>query len=161
MSPPNLQVLPGLGESEPLISFCGHCASRPSAEEVSTRVCTSCHLGVIISAPETLAPAPGEPFLIVDGKLHICALSREAEKILGLVETDVVNRQLTDVLMPADAEAAGIEGLVSIVVHAARGDGTVRDLVVRQAGEWGIRWFTRIGPCGAPSAALMVLAPEG
>jgi PAS domain-containing protein len=161
MSRPNLQLLPGLGEAEPYVSFCGHCAKRPTAEEAATRVCTNCHLGVIVAAPESLAPTPDEPFLIVDGKLQICAVSRKAEKILGSTETDVVNRQLTDVLLPADAEAAGIESLVSMVVHAARGDGSVHDLVVRPAGEWGIRWFTRVGPCGAPSAALIVLAPEG
>lgn len=161
MTRPTLQVLPGLGDGEPYVSFCGHCAKRPSPEEVATRVCTSCHLGLIISAPENLAPDPSEPFLIVDGKLQICAVSRKAEKVLGIAETDIVNQQLTDVLLPADAEATRIESLVSIVVHAARGDGTVHDLVVRPAGEWGIRWFTRVGPCGAPSAALIVLAPQG
>ncbi len=161
MTRPHLQLLPGLGEAEPYVSFCGHCAKRPNAEEAAARVCTSCHLGLIVAAPESLAPSAEEPFLIVDGKLQICAVSRRAEKILGSVETDVVNRQLTDVLLPADAEAAGIESLVSMVVHAARGDGAVHDLVVRPAGEWGIRWFTRVGPCGAPSAALIVLAPEG
>ena len=54
-----------------------------------------------------------------------------------------------------------MESLVSSIVHAARGDGTVHELVVRPSGEWGIRWFTRVGPCGATSAALIVLAPEG
>jgi PAS domain-containing protein len=160
MSRPNLQVLPGLGEAEPFVAFCGHCAARPEPG-AGTRVCETCHLGLIISAPESLAPAANEAFLVVDGKLGICAVSRRAEKLLGAAETDVVNRQITEVLVPADAEAAGVESLVSLIVHAARGDGAVRDLVVRPGGEWGIRWFTRVGPCGAPSAALIVLAPDG
>ncbi len=161
MSRPHLQLLPGLGEAEPYVSFCGHCAKRPTAEDAATRVCTSCHLGLIVSAPESMVPASSEPFVIVDGKLQICAVSRRAEKLLGSSETEIVNQRLTDILLPADAEASGIEHLVSIVVHAARGDGTVHDLVVRPSNEWGIRWFTRVGPCGAPSAALIVLAPEG
>jgi len=158
---PHLQVLPGLGEPEPYVLFCGHCAARPAVAESRTRVCPTCHLGLIVSAPESLAPASSEPFIIVDGKLQICAVSRRAEKVLGVAETEIVNRQVTEIVVPADAESSGVESLVSTIVHAARGDGTVRDLVLRPAGEWGIRWFTRVGPCAAPSAALIVLAPEG
>lgn len=160
---PTLQVLPGLGEGrqEPYVAFCGHCAHRPDPDEPVTRVCTSCHLGLIVTAPASLAPHTGDAFLLVDGKLQICALSRACEKLLGSDEAEAVNRQVTDLLIPADAESAGVEALVSSIVHAARGDGTVHELVVRPSGEWGIRWFTRVGPCGATSAALVVLAPEG
>jgi len=164
MSPrPNLQVLPGLGQGqqEPYVAFCGHCAQRPDPDAAITRVCTSCHLGVIVTAPASLVPKSGDAFLLVDGKLQICALSRGCEKLLGVGEAEAVKSQITDLLLPADAESAGVEALVSSIVHAARGDGTVHELVVRPAGEWGIRWFTRVGPCGATSAALIVLAPEG
>jgi hypothetical protein len=164
MSPrPNLQVLPGLGQGqeEPYVAFCGHCAQRPDPDAPVTRVCTTCHLGLIVTAPVSLAPHPGDAFLLVDGKLQICALSRKCEKLLGATEAEAVNQQVTDLLVPADAESAGVEALVSSIVHAARGDGAVHDLVVRPSGEWGIRWFTRVGPCGATSAALLVLAPEG
>lgn len=164
MSPrPNLQVLPGLGEGrqEPYVAFCGHCAEPPDPDAPVTRVCTSCHLGLIVTAPASLAPQPGDAFLLVDGKLQICALSRRCEKLLGAAEAEAVNRQITDLLLPADAESAGVEALVSSIVHAARGDGTVHELIVRPSGEWGIRWSIRVGPCGATSAALIVLAPEG
>lgn len=163
MTWPQLQVIPGFGETraEPYVDFCGHCGRRAEAVTPATRVCGSCHLGLIVSAPESLAPGVEEPFLIVDGRLQVCAVSRRAERLLGLAESETVDRQLTDVLLPADAEAVGIEGFVSTIVHAARGDRIVRDLVVRPAGEWGIRWFTRIGPCAKPSAALIVLAPNG
>ncbi|MCU0257426.1 MAG: hypothetical protein MUC84_10605 [Solirubrobacteraceae bacterium] len=163
MSRPHLQVLPGYGEAErePYVAFCGHCAKRPAPGDAENRVCSSCHLGLIVSAPESIAPRPGDAFLIVDGRMQICALSRKAEKLLGAGESDIVNRTLTEVVHPADAEAAGVESLVSMVVHAARGDGVVRDLVVRPCDEWGIRWFTRVGPCGTPQAALLVLAPDG
>ncbi len=145
----------------PIHGFCGHCGKRPDPEGPAQRVCPSCQLGLVIGAPESVAPRQGEAFLVVDGKLQICAVSRGAEKVLGAAETEVVNQTLTDVLLPADAEAAGIESLVSTIVHAARGEGAARSLVVRPAGEWGIRWFARVGPCGAPSAALLVLALGG
>ena len=37
-------------------------------------------------------------------------------------------------LVPADAEAAGPGDLVNLLVHAARGDGNVHDLVLRPDG---------------------------
>ena len=51
--------------------------------------------------------------------------------------------------------------MIATISHAVRGQETFDDLVVRPAREWGIRWFTRVGPCTAPSAALIVLAPDG
>ncbi len=157
---PNLQVLPGFSDVEPFVSFCGHCAEQPDPGGTQTRVCSSCHLGLIVSAPASLVPSKKEPFLLVDGRMQICAVSRRAEKVLGAAETEIVNKPIVDVLVPADAEAAGIESLATTIVHAARGDGAVTDLVLRPVEEWGIRWFTRVGPCGA-NAALIVLAPEG
>lgn len=161
MSPrPNLQVLPGLQESEPFVAFCGHCAHQPEPREAGTRVCTNCHLGLIVSAPADLVPTTREPFLLVDGRMQICAVSRRAEAVLGSAETEIVNRPVIELLSLADAELPGAESLATTIVHAARGDGTVKNLVLRPVEEWGIRWFTRVGPCG-PNAALIVLAPEG
>jgi len=39
----------------------------------------------------------------------------------------------------------------------ARGDGEVHDVVLRPTDEYGIRYWARIGPCGPPRAALLVL----
>ena len=60
--------------------------------------------------------------------------------------------------MPADIEVAGPESLVNRVIHAARGEGEVHHVVLRPAREFGIRFWARIGPCGPPRAALIVLA---
>lgn len=158
---PLLQVLPGYADVEPLVSFCGHCAHRPEPEHAGTRVCTSCHLGLIVSAPANIAPTTKEAFLLVDGRMQVCAVSRRAEKLLGAAEVETVGRPVSEILVPADAEVAGIESLGTTIVHAARGDGSVTDdFVLRPVGEWGIRWFTRVGPCGN-NAALIVLAPDG
>ena len=70
-----------------------------------------------------------------------------------------VQDRLTEVLLPADGDLAGIEHMIATISHAVRGQETFDDLVVRPAREWGIRWFTRVGPCTAPSAALIVLDP--
>jgi hypothetical protein len=84
-------------------------------------------------------------------------MSALAEELLGVVETEAVNRHINELLVPADAEASGPGDLVNLLVHAARGDGEVHDVVLRPTDEYGIRYWARIGPCGPPRAALMVL----
>jgi hypothetical protein len=68
-----------------------------------------------------------------------------------------VNRHVTDLLMPADAEGSGGQSLSLAVAWAARGDGGSRTAVVRPANTFGIRLTARIGSCGPPRAALLVL----
>jgi hypothetical protein len=112
----------------------------------------------MVSAPPDAAPRPDDPFLLVDGQLSICAVSRLAEELLMTSETDVVNSHIGDLLVPADIEIAGPESLASLVVHAARGAGETHHVVLRPAKEFGIRFWARIAPCGPPRAALVVLA---
>ena len=84
-------------------------------------------------------------------------MSALAESLLGVTETQAVNRHITEYLVPADAEASGPEDLVNLVIHAARGAGEVHEVVLRPTAEFGIRYWGRIGPCGPPRAALIVL----
>ena len=160
MSRPQFQLVPGHAEREPYVSFCGHCGERPMGTDISSRVCTKCHMGMIVSAPQSLAPELHEAFIIVDGKLQIKAVSREAELLLGAPESDLVQDRLTEILLPADGDLAGIEGMIATIANAVRGEETYEEMVVRPAREWGIRWFTRVGPCTSPSAALVVLSPR-
>lgn len=160
MSRPQFQLVPGHAEREPYVSFCGHCGERPMGTDIGSRVCTKCHLGMIVSAPASLAPELDEAFIIVDGKLQIKAVSREAELLLGAPESDLVQDRLTEILLPADGDLAGIEGMIATIANAVRGEETYEEMVVRPAREWGIRWFTRVGPCTSPSAALVVLSPR-
>ena len=115
-------------------------------------------VGLLVAAPSDAAPNPADPFLLVDGSLSICAVSRAAERLLITSETDAVNSHLSDLLVPADIEIAGPESLINRVIHAARGEGEVHHVVLRPAREFGIRFWARIAPCGPPKAALIVLA---
>jgi hypothetical protein len=124
-----------------------------------SRVCALCGLGVVISAAQDLAPQPGESFLILDRQLKVCALSRGAERLLGVDEPEAVHRHVSDFLEPADAEAGhGDELLQRIVSTAAMGFGPAQSVVVRPAGEYGVRYAARVGSCGPPEGALIVLA---
>ena len=159
MQRPQLVALPGYADRQLDVHFCGHCG-RAAVIDIAapaTRVCGRCELGLLIGAPPDLAPGPSDPFLLVDSALAVCGMSALAEELLGVLETDAVHRHITELLVPADAEASGPGDLVNLLVHAARGEGELHDVVLRPTTEFGIRYWARIGPCGPPRAALVVL----
>jgi hypothetical protein len=157
---PQLVAIPGYAERQADVHFCGHCAQAAVVEiaNPASRVCGHCGLGLLIGAQPALAPSPGDPFLLVDSALSVCGMSALAEQLLDVSETRAVNRHLTEFLVPADAEVSGPGDLVNLVIHAARGVGEMHQVVLRPTAEFGIRYWARIGPCGPPRAALIVLS---
>jgi hypothetical protein len=144
----------------PLVAFCSHCGTRPAppaAGSSHSRVCASCGLGLILESPADVAPSAGDAFLVLDHSLAVCAMSKAAERLLAASEPDVVNRHVSDLLMPAAAEEKDGTGLSAAVAWAARGDTGTRTAVVRPANTFGIRLTARIASCGPPRAALLVL----
>jgi hypothetical protein len=153
----HLRLVPAVAEPQPQTTFCGHCGAEPDGDAFG-RVCESCGLGLLLSANADVAPGPSAPFMIVDGSLCVCAVSRVAEELLGTEETDAVNRHLSEFLVPADAEAAGGDNLMDLVIDAASDASEARVAVVRPPDEFGIRFRVQVGACGPPRAALLVLA---
>jgi hypothetical protein len=140
----------------PSISFCSHCAERPRAGGSTSRVCSRCGLGLMLQSGADVAPDPGDPFVVLNDSLSVCAVSGAAEELLATVETDAVNRHITELLVPAEAEAQGPSNLAVAVTWAARGDAQTRRVVVRPSNTFGIRLTARIASCGPPKAALVV-----
>ena len=141
------------------MSFCSHCGARPHTADVASRVsrvCANCELGLLLESAADVAPAPGEAFVVLDSSLSVCAVSAAAEKLLATQETDAVNRHVTELLVPADAESQGHENLAVAITWAARGDGGCRTAVVRPANTFGVRLTVRIAGCGPQRAALVV-----
>jgi hypothetical protein len=154
---PSLHLVPDPVDPTPLVRFCGHCGlAPPTPMAARSRVCALCGLGVVITAAEDLAPCKGESFIIVDRQLKLCGLSRGAERVLEVNEPDAVHRHICDFLEPADAEAGQGDELLQSVI--AGGFVAPRTLVVRPAGEYGVRYSARVGACGPPAGALIVLA---
>ena len=149
---------PAPAQSEPRALFCTHCGVRPADAHPSSRVCESCGLGLILETRADVAPSPGAAFLVLDSSLSVCAVSGAAEQLLATVETDAVNRHITELVVPADAEAQGPANLAVAVTWAARGDDATRTVVVRPANTFGVRMTARITSCGPPKAALVVFA---
>jgi hypothetical protein len=143
-----------------VVSFCGHCAMAPSPVVAAppSRVCGHCGLGLVLQAGSDLAPRLDEPFLVIDTTLSVCAVSAAAEELLDIEETAAVNKHIADFLVPADANAPSAENLLALLVEVAGGSGEARTAVVRPRQEFGVRYKARIGPCGPPHAALLVLS---
>jgi PAS domain-containing protein len=158
----SLRVLQRERSDQPLKTFCGHCGRSPQDEtaepDVAARVCGKCGLGLMLQAPADSAPGHADPFLVIDGALNICALSRHAERLLEVTETEAVNRHVAEFLVPADAETSSGESLASLLSWAARGESPSAQVVIRPTNTFGVRYWARIGPCGPPTAALLVLA---
>ena len=159
-----LEVVRASVTDRPAKIFCGHCAREPEPIDSPTppsRVCSRCGLGLLLQAPIDAAPSTADPFLVVSGDLTVCAVSRHAERLLAVAETEAVNRHVTEFVVPADTEAAPGESLGSLLSWAARDDAPPRSVAVRPANTFGVRYWARVGPCGPPRAALMVLADAG
>jgi PAS domain-containing protein len=142
-----------------VVSFCGHCAMAPAPARQAppSRVCGHCGLGLVLRATAELAPGQHDPFLVIDTTLSVCAVSAAAEELLGIDETQAVNKHIADFLVPADANAPSAENLLALLVEVAGGSAESRTTVVRPRQEFGVRFNARIGPCGPPHAALLVL----
>jgi hypothetical protein len=156
-----LRLVPETSEAAcPTIWFCGHCGIPPEDNQTPAppaRVCGHCGLGLLLEARADAAPGNADPFLIVDGTLSVCALSSGAEELLAVAESDVVNRSVGELLVPADAEVGGTEAFANTLLWAARGEDAPTRVVVRPANVFGVRMHARVGSCGPPRAALLVL----
>jgi hypothetical protein len=113
-------------------------------------------MGLLLEAGADLAPDPHGAFVVLDGTLTVCAVSRAAELLLATSETDAVNRHLTELLVPADAEAQGPANLALAIASAARGEDGFRRVTVRPTNTFGVRIRARVGRCGPRAAALLV-----
>lgn len=157
---PALRLVPSTRE-EPRRSlwFCGNCGTLTDVTPAPVaRVCGDCGLGLLLEAREDLVPQAGEAFAIVDAMLSLQALSASAQRLLAVDEQDAVGRPVTELLAAADAEAASATAFANAIhLAAARGDDAPQRLTVRPANVFGVRMTARIGLCGPPRAALLVL----
>ncbi len=159
-SPPALRLVEAAGGKTVQWSwFCGHCAaSAPAgAPARAARVCRSCGLGLLIETRSEVVPTERDAFLVIDRALQVQAMSRGAQILLAVSEQEVVNRPVSDLLIPADAEAHGRAGFAASIAAAARGSDDPISAIVRPWNTFGIRMRARVAPCGPPRAALVVL----
>lgn len=158
---PSLRLVHG-AEPQPVewAWFCGHCAaaSPPGAPPgPSARVCRSCGLGLLLETRLDVAPTRQDAFLVVDAQLRVQAMSRRAESLLAWTEDLAVNRPVSELLVPADAETGAGGALAAAIADAVAGGEDTARAFVRPWNTFGVRMRARIAPCGPPRAALVVL----
>jgi hypothetical protein len=138
--------------------FCGHCAApAPSGHPPApdARVCRSCGLGLLLETRRDVLPSNKDAFLVADGALLVQAVSCKAERLLGVTEALAVNRPLSHLLVPADAEAQAPAEFAAMIASTVTADETVES-IVRPWNTFGVRMRVRVARCGPPRAALLV-----
>jgi hypothetical protein len=142
------------------VAFCGYCG-RPAAagerRDGERRICR-CGFGFVLTAPAPDAPSPADAFLIVYPDQAIAAVSRRAERLLRISERDFVDRPLTRLLVPSDG--ASPDAVEAELAEAA--EGRLRSgRRFRPVTALARILDVRIGRCGKPSAALLILEETG
>jgi hypothetical protein len=159
---PNLRLIETSPQDAPVewVWFCGHCAAPAPPEEAPapvTRVCSACGLGVMLETRSDLAPDDGDAFLVVDASLLVQGMSLRAEALLAMEEERAINKPVSELLVAPDAEAGRPGGFAAAIAEAVSGDEAPVSKVVRPWNTFGVRMRARIGACGPPRAALVVL----
>jgi PAS domain-containing protein len=143
--------------------FCGRCAA-PAPGTVApardARVCADCGLGLLLEADSAMRPTTSDPFLVVDPALTVQAVSRAAERFFGLSEEHAINRPIRDLVVSAEAAEPGDPSFIDAILDAVTGPSAPTRHVLRPANTFGVRLPARVGPCGPPRAALIVLGRE-
>jgi hypothetical protein len=151
-------------ERDDVTYFCTHCASLVEAPEGNAerphrgRVCPECSLGVILSCSRATLDAEGAAFLVVTGDLRISAASESAERFFR-VPDGLYGRPLLSIMTSPN----GIGELARHVVRAASGAKRPVTVDVEAAASRLPDGITRarIGGCGTPPAALVVIDTLG
>jgi hypothetical protein len=114
-------------------------------------------MGLLLRTHRDLAPAPGDAFVVCDALLRVCALSRGAELLLGVFEPSVIHSPLEDLVTGVTRDAHGEPALPGLLRDAAAGELEIERTIVAPGGRREATCPARVGSCGPPLAALLVI----
>jgi hypothetical protein len=141
-------------------TFCSHCGRPPRGKwaEREHRVCRRCGFGIVLHTDADLLglDLATQPFLIVDHRFTVQAISLLAEAALALTEADSVGSQLDELLVTEEPRQD--LGLKLFLAHEGiRERRSARSFALRAPSEAEPRFTGRVHTCGPPTAALLVL----
>jgi hypothetical protein len=141
-------------------TFCTYCGYPPMGPWCSRahRVCMRCEMGTVLRAPPGLQPRFDEPFVIVDQRLRVQAVSRRAEAVLGVDEPAAFDSPLEELLVSRNGDR-GHKRIAALVEDAVAGSTRAKTIELRTTFDPLTRFVTRVAACGPPAAALLVLTP--
>jgi hypothetical protein len=140
-------------------AFCSYCGYPPAGRwrSLAHRVCMRCGMGTVLRAPPGLAPRVDEPFVILDSRLRLQAVSYRAEVMLALDEPTAIDVPLeVFVRCHTNQDQTDLAGLVG---HAIDGSSLATRVGMRTVGDPAIEVVARVAGCGPPPAALLILRP--
>lgn len=137
-------------------AFCSYCGYPPVGRRRSPahRVCVRCEMGTVLRAPPRLQPRFNEPFVIVDSRLRLQAVSHHAEVMLAVDEPAAIDIPL-EVFLLCHTDKDQID----LVGRAVGGSRLATTVEMRTVDHPAIEVVARIAPCGPPPAALLMLTP--
>ena len=144
----------GIATGNEPVRFCTHCGAIGELgkdDALAGRVCAGCGLGVVLSCSREALTENKAAFLVIDAAGDVCAASVAAERLLGAKAHGLDGRPLLELLEPG---AATYE-LNRRVTRAATGEQRVSMVPAVLADGGFIN--VRVGSCGEPRAALLVL----
>jgi hypothetical protein len=141
-------------------AFCSYCGYPPMGpwRVRAHRVCMRCQMGVVLKAPAGAEPRYDDPFVIVDRKLAVQAVSRHAEAALSVEEPASLDAPLEEFLICNDGDHDRGE-LAALVELAFAGTEPSNTLELRPVANPGTRLQARITSCGPPLGAMLILTP--
>lgn len=115
-------------------------------------------MGLLLQADARLAPAPGDAFLVTDDQLLLCAVSHGAERMFGRSEPSIIHHPVGSLLLGVGSGEDGSPALEDLLRAAASGqlEEIVETVVVAADGTRGA-YQARIGACGPPAAAILMI----
>ena len=146
----------GRAGADDLTRFCTHCAFVFDDADSRTRVCVRCGLGVVLTCASATLAASGAAFFVVTSDLRVSAASQAAEDLFALRD-GAYGRPLLSILTTPD----GVGELARLVVAAANGAMNPSTIAVEASAARldDLSLEARVGGCGKPPAALVVVEP--
>jgi PAS domain-containing protein len=157
---PSLRLIRGRAHDTPgWTCFCGECTPTPADEPVSplAHVCGPYGAGLLLETRLDAFPTRDDAFLVIDSRLRVQTVSRQAATLLGESEEDMIDRPVAEFLESADTEVQEPEDFLQLIRHASTDSDERHSVFVRPQNAFGIRMIARIAPCGPPRAALVLL----
>lgn len=141
-------------------TFCSYCGYPPMGRwrSIAHRVCMRCEMGTVLRAPPGLQPRFYEPFVIVDERLRLQAVSHHAEGMLAVDEPAVIDVPLEELLLCRDVQDQ--MDLAGLVGRAIGGSRLATRVELRTVGDPAIEVVARVAGCVPPQAAVLILTPR-
>ncbi len=139
-------------------AFCSYCGYPPMGpwRTLAHRVCMRCESGMVMRAPPALQPRFDDPFVIVDDRLRLQAISHRAEVVLMADKPAALDAPLEDLFVPSNGDRDEIL-LARLVERAVAGSTSATTIGLRRIGDPESDFLARVSGCGPPPAALLIL----